>query len=163
MSRRIFLALAVSVAASIAGSSRAAAQSVQPGPTVTTLAAQGLARAELPDAWVIRQAAQQTGRNRTRGALWGGGIGLVAGGILGGVTVGSDDEDGFGGSLVESAATGEAVILGAVVGAGIGALLGATLFAPSRRATPVVASPLRFSVHPSGLVIGVSGQVGIGW
>lgn len=74
---------------------------------------------------------RETGRNRTKGALWGGGIGLVAGGILGGLSVQSDN-DAPGASLVESAATGPAVVLGALFGAGIGALLGATVFAPSR-------------------------------
>lgn len=74
----------------------------------------------------------QASPDRTRGALWGGGIGLVAGGLLGGLTVESDEGGDFGGSLVEGAATGEAVVLGALTGAVIGALLGATLFAPSK-------------------------------
>jgi hypothetical protein len=46
--------------------------------------------------------------------------------------------------LVDAAATGQAVILGAVFGAGIGALLGATVFAPDR---PGAASA--FSVAPA--------------
>lgn len=71
-------------------------------------------------------------KNRGRGALWGAGIGFVAGGFLGVVSVESDGGDEFGGdSLVESAATGEAFLLGALVGAGLGAILGATVFAPS--------------------------------
>ena len=53
-------------------------------------------------------AQQEAGRNRAKGALWGGGIGLVAGGILGGLSVQSDDDDGLGSSMVESAATGPA-------------------------------------------------------
>ena len=83
------------------------------------------------------------GPRRGRGALWGAGIGLVAGGLLGGLTVGSDED--VGGSLVESAATGEAVLLGAALGGAVGALLGATVFAPggeapdSDRAAPSVA------------------------
>lgn len=69
--------------------------------------------------------------HRRRGALWGAGIGLVAGGILGGLSVQSDDEDGYGAGLAEAAATGAAVVLGAILGAGLGAVLGATVFAPS--------------------------------
>ena len=57
-----------------------------------------------------------------------------------GLSVGTDADDGDDGSLgdlggaglVSSAATGEAVILGALFGAGLGALLGATVFAPTR-------------------------------
>lgn len=73
------------------------------------------------------------GRNRLVGGLWGGGIGLVAGGILGGLSVESDADDGGFGGLTEASATGEAVVLGAFVGATIGALLGATVFAPAPR------------------------------
>ena len=69
--------------------------------------------------------------HRRRGALWGAGIGLVAGGVLGGLSVQSDDEDGYGAGLAEAAATGAAVVLGAILGAGLGAVLGATVFAPS--------------------------------
>lgn len=75
---------------------------------------------------------QASGPRRARGALIGGGIGLVAGGLLGGLTVEGDGDDGFGGGLAESAATAEAVVLGAVFGAAIGAVLGATVFAPDR-------------------------------
>ena len=60
-----------------------------------------------------------------------------------GLSVGTDADDGDdgddgalgdlgGAGLVSSAATGEAVILGALFGAGVGALLGATVFAPTR-------------------------------
>lgn len=76
--------------------------------------------------------AQQTGPDRLKGGLWGGGIGFVSGALLGGLSVGSGD-DGSDGSLVEAAATGEAVVLGALMGAALGAVLGATVFAPDRR------------------------------
>lgn len=136
--------------------------SAQTGPVEPALA--GVAplpalRAPLPDAgaapWLASAIGsggtavaprQEVRRDRRKGALWGGGIGLVAGGLLGGLTVESDDGDG----LVESAATGEAVVLGALVGAGLGALLGATVFAPSRpmpsgaeRGMAVVVAPRR--------------------
>ncbi|MDH3208583.1 MAG: hypothetical protein OEO79_18430 [Gemmatimonadota bacterium] len=79
----------------------------------------------------VQQSTVELRRDRVRGALWGGGIGLFAGGILGGLTVGSvEGDDGFGGSLVEASATGEAVVLGALVGAVIGVVLGSTAFAP---------------------------------
>lgn len=70
--------------------------------------------------------------NRGRGALWGAGIGLVAGGLLGALTLESDGDGDIGSGLADAAATGEALVFGALVGAGIGALLGATVFAPSR-------------------------------
>ena len=105
---------------------------------------------------------QEVGRNRTRGALWGGGIGLVAGGLLGGLTVGLDDEDGFGGSVTESAATGEAVLLGAVVGAGIGALLGSTIFAPAQRSEAAVSRTLGLAVRPSPTGIALAGRLWVG-
>jgi len=105
---------------------------------------------------------QQVGRNRTRGALWGGGIGLVAGGLWGGLTVGSGTEGGFGGSLTESAATGEAVLLGALVGAGMGALLGATIFAPAERSEPSGSGAVSLAVHPSWAGIALAGRVRIG-
>jgi len=80
----------------------------------------------------VEQSPLELRRDRLRGALWGGGIGLVAGSLLGGLTVGSaDGDDGFGGSLAEASATGEAVVLGALVGAVIGAVLGSTAFAPT--------------------------------
>jgi hypothetical protein len=163
VSRPIFLWLAVSTIASMVGSPGAAAQSLHPDFTAGAVGLQPLAAAEVHDARPIGQAApQQAGPDRIRGALWGGGIGLVAGGLLGGLTAGSDDDGGFGDSLVESAATGEAVLLGAVGGAVIGALLGATVFAPSHRSASHPAGAMRLSVHPMGAVIGVSGEVGIG-
>ena len=69
--------------------------------------------------------------NRGRGALWGAGIGLVAGGLLGALTLESEGDGDVGAGLAESAATADALIFGALLGAGVGALLGATVFAPS--------------------------------
>ena len=101
--------------------------------------------------------------SRGRGALWGAGIGLVAGGLLGAVSVSSDESDGgFGGSLVESSATGEAVVLGALVGAGIGAVLGATVFAPSPSAGEPNAG-LTLSVVPVASMDRFGTVVRIGW
>lgn len=95
-----------------------------------------------------RDAGEAARRNRSRGALWGGGIGLVAGGVLGGLFVSSDEDDGFGDSLVEGAATGEAVLLGALVGGALGAVLGATVFAPSHAGAVDADSASGFSVWP---------------
>jgi hypothetical protein len=76
---------------------------------------------------------QSVERNRGKGALWGATLGLVAGGLLAGLTASSEEDDGFGGGgLAESAATVEGVVFGALLGAGLGAILGATVFAPSR-------------------------------
>lgn len=101
-------------------------------------------------------------RNRGKGALWGGAVGLVAGGLLGAASVESDDDDGFGGSLVESAATGEAVVIGALVGAGLGALLGATVFAPTRTSTSSNgAMAIRVSPESQGEETGV--RIGFLW
>ena len=102
-------------------------------------------------------------RARVRGALIGGGIGLVAGGVLGGLSVSSDADEGFGGSLVESAATAEAVMLGAVVGAGVGVILGATVFAPAKRVAPTAAFR---STRTSGSGLNTSGRqvrLGLSW
>jgi hypothetical protein len=97
----------------------------------------------------VEQSDERGDRDRLRGALWGGGIGLVAGGLLGGLTVeSSNGDDGFGGSLVESSATGEAVILGALVGAAIGAVLGSTVFAPAHREDGEVRIGSGFSASP---------------
>lgn len=105
----------------------------------------------------------QAGPARGRGALWGGGIGLVAGGLLGALSVSSDESDGdFGGSLVESSATGEAVVLGALVGAGIGAVLGATVFAPSPSAVESNAG-LTLSIVPVAAMDRFGTVVRIGW
>ena len=73
---------------------------------------------------------ESPGKTRRKGALWGGGIGLVAVGLLAGLSVDAEEEGAFG-ELVEAAVTPAAVLAGAVLGAGIGALLGATVFAPS--------------------------------
>jgi hypothetical protein len=100
---------------------------------------------------------EENGRRRGRGALWGAGIGLVAGGLLAGLSVETEDDTGLGGGLTEASATGEAVVLGAVVGAGIGALLGATIFAPSGSER----GESRVSVTPIALTRGVALRVDI--
>lgn len=160
---RVCLGVAVLAVALIAGPFRVAAQSATPGslhgsPALRTTWA---SEASLPDIWPAAPP-QQVGSDRTRGALWGGGIGLVGGGLLGGLTVGSDDEGGVGGSLTESAATGEAVLLGAMVGAGIGALLGATIFAPAHPPGAPDGGGMSLTVHPIGAAIALTGRVRIG-
>ena len=78
------------------------------------------------------------GRNRMKGALYGGVVGLVAGVLLGGATSGDcvgdcDDPYGVGGGdLVESNAIATGAILGGVILGGVGALVGARFFAPER-------------------------------
>jgi hypothetical protein len=151
-SRPLFISLILLAVlpAAVAAQPTASASSVLASPPRSSIA---LEFVDASGPWT--QPVGDVARNRTRGAVWGGGIGLLAGGLLGGLTVQSDDEgDGFGGSPLEGAATGEAVILGAVVGAGIGALLGATVFAPARRDALLV-QPTR-----SGLVLGA--RVGLG-
>lgn len=159
---RVCLGVAVLAVASIAGPFDAAAQSAAPSAFYGSVALRNtrVSEAALPDAWPASP--QQVERDRTRGALWGGGIGLVGGGLLGGLTVGSDDESGLGGSLTESAATGEAVLFGAVVGAGIGALLGATIFAPAHSSGVVDGGGMSLTVHPKGAAIALLGRVRIG-
>lgn len=162
MSLRVFVVAAAFGVASTIGHSGAAGQSAQPSSKELAAALRILVESG-PDSPSIWQAPpQQVGRNRTRGAMWGGGIGLVAGGLVGGLSADADDGGGFDGSLTESAATGEAVLLGAVVGAGIGALLGATILAPSHRSTSADGDALRLSLHPSGPAVVVSGRVRIG-
>ncbi len=165
MFRLTFRVLVVLATVSTMVPSGAEAQSTQPdggGAGVFTL--RPLIGSALLDVLTApREEPQHVGRDRTRGALWGGGIGLVAGGLLSGLSVGSDDEnDGFGGSLVGSAATGEAVILGAVLGAGIGALLGATVFAPSRPSAAGDGGGMALSVHPTLSGLSVAARVGVG-
>lgn len=92
---------------------------------------------------------QSPGKNRAKGALWGGGIGLVSGGLLAALTIRSD-EGGAVGDFVEDALTPAAVVAGALGGAAIGALLGATIFAPSRDASgasSLVLAPGRSTVR----------------
>lgn len=81
------------------------------------------------------------GPNRKKGALIGGGVGLVAGMLLGAATSGDcygacDDPYGVGGDdLVEATATGLGAIMGGVIFGGIGAGAGAFFFAPERWVT----------------------------
>jgi len=160
----VFRAAAVFAAISAIGYSCAAAQSTESDVSAGARALSPLPGSELQDtlrAW--REPPQAVGPDRSRGALWGGGIGFVTGGLLGGLTATSGDEDDFGSSLTESAVTGEAVLLGAVVGAGIGALLGATLLAPSHRPTSGDGVGLTFSIHRSSPAVAASGRVRIGW
>lgn len=165
MSRLTFRALAIFAVVSTMVSSGAAAQSAQPdrgdAGALAARPSDGWERLVVPTAW--GEAPQQVGPDRARGALWGGGIGLVAGALLGGLTAQSGDEgDGLGGTLVESAATGEAVVFGAVLGAGIGALLGATVFAPSKPASTRDRGGLALSVHPAPSMLSVAARVRVG-
>jgi hypothetical protein len=162
VSRPTFRALAIFAVVSTMVPSGAAAQSAQPdGGDAGALAVRPPDWSELldvPTAW--HEAPQQVGLDRARGALWGGGIGLVGGALLGGLTAQSGDEgDGLGDTLAESAATGEAVVLGAVLGAGIGAVLGATVFAPSKPALSRAGGGLALSVHPAPFMLSVAARV----
>ena len=102
----------------------------------------------------VTVALQDASRDRSKGALWGGAIGLVGGGILGGISVESESNGVADGGLVEASATGEAVILGALAGAGIGALLGATVFAPAgpRAASAFRVTPL-VGLRQTGVIV----------
>lgn len=162
VSSRAFLSIALLAVAFAAPAFRVGAQSAIPSSAEADFALDATRISGFAHLGSGPAAPQQVGHNRTRGALWGGGIGLVAGGLLGGLTVGSDDEGDFGGSLTESAATGEAVLLGAVVGAGIGALLGATIFAPAHSQGSADGSGMSLALHPSGTAITLSGRVLIG-
>jgi hypothetical protein len=107
---------------------------------------------------------QSSERNRGKGALWGAGLGLVAGGLLAALTVSSDEDDGLGGGgLAESAATAEGVVFGALLGAGLGAVLGATVFAPSRSGGAAGGGNLAVHVAPRSLPDGAGVGVGLRW
>ncbi len=102
---------------------------------VPTVAAQQLDLARVgmtaPDAASsgTRGVTLRAGKNRTKGALIGAGVGALIGGVLGPLTSSCEDCDG---SLVEAASTGQEVLIGAFVGAAIGAVVGGVFLAPDR-------------------------------
>lgn len=107
---------------------------------------------------------QSVDRNRAKGALWGAGLGLVAGGLLAALTASSEEDDGFGGEgLAESATTAEGVVFGALLGAGLGAILGATVFAPSRSPGSAGGRNLAVNVSPRPGADGARVGVGLRW
>ena len=81
------------------------------------------------------------GRRRGIGAVFGGGVGLVAGVLIGAATSGDcvgdcDDPYGVGGGdLAEASAVGMGALLGGVILGGVGAGIGAVFFAPERWVT----------------------------
>ncbi len=75
------------------------------------------------DSRQVRALSVSAGRNRWGWALRGAGIGLLAGGVLGGWSVGAHDDTGVGGFV--------GFLAGAIVGAPLGAGAGA-LAAPER-------------------------------
>jgi hypothetical protein len=89
----------------------------------------------------LRVLEMSAGPNRKKGALIGGGVGLVAGLLLGAATSGDcygacDDPYGVGGDdLVEATATGLGALLGGVILGAVGVGAGATFFAPERWVT----------------------------
>ena len=89
----------------------------------------------------LRALEMSSGRRRGRGALIGGGVGFVAGLLLGAATSGDctgdcDDPYGVGGGgLAEANATGMGALLGGVILGGVGAGVGAIFLSPERWVT----------------------------
>lgn len=90
---------------------------------------------------------QSVERNRGKGALWGAGLGLVAGGVL----------------AAEDGAPPWGVVIGALMVAGLGAVLGATVFAPSRSGGTAGGGNLAVHVAPRSLADGPGVGVGLRW